>query len=88
MLKRRNTDNSIPEEPKAIKHQSYNQNQQQQDEYKVQEVDAELPEDTFEHSDIAGFDDTDYLNESETNNYSIDDGGFSGNPGEDVASGQ
>jgi len=87
VLKRRNTDNSIPEEPKAINHQNFNP-QQQQDEYKVQEVDAELPEDTFENSDITGFDDTDYLNESESisNNYSMDDGTFSGNPGDDVAS--
>merc|ERR1712126_267294 len=73
VLKRRNTENSIPEESKV------------KEEDKVQLVDADLPEDNFDQNDITTFEDTDYLHDPDGNNYSMDDGSFSGNPSDDVA---
>ena len=76
VLKRRNTENSLPEESKV------------KEEYKVQLVDADLPEDNFDQNDITTFDDTDYLHDPDGHNYSMDDGSFSGNPSDDVAAGK
>ena len=78
VLKRRNTENSLPEEREA--------KPAKKEEYKVQLVDADLPEDTFDQSDITGYDESDYLND-DGQNYSLDDGSFSGNQTDSVASG-
>ena len=77
VLKRRNTDaSSTGEEARA------------KDEYKVQLVDADLPDETFEQSELTPYDDSiqDYIQDADGNNYSLDDGSFSGSQ-PDTASG-
>ena len=59
------------------------------DEYKVQLVDADLPEDTYDHeqSELTGYDDSlqDYIHDADGGNYHLDDP--SGNQSDSVASG-
>jgi len=69
VLKRRNTDASSTGEESRAK-----------DEYKVQLVDADLPDETFEQSELTPYDDSiqDYIQDADGNNYSLEDGSFSG----------
>ena len=77
VLKRRNTDGSSTGEEARVK-----------DEYKVQLVDADLPDETFEQSELTPYDDSiqDYIQDADGNNYSLEDGSFSGSQ-PDTASG-
>ena len=77
VLKRRNTDASSTGEESRAK-----------DEYKVQLVDADLPDETFEQSELTPYDDSiqDYIQDADGNNYSLEDGSFSGSQ-PDTASG-
>jgi len=79
VLKRRNTDRSLsPVEDNKHK-KSVKKKEEGDEEYKVQLVDAELPEDNFDQSDIAPYDDTEYLrDDTEMSNYAHDDANFSG----------
>ena len=81
VLKRRNTDNSTGEREEAAP--------RVKDEYKVQLVDADLPEDTYDHeqSELTGYDDSlqDYIHDADGGNYHLDDP--SGNQSDSVASG-
>ena len=76
VLKRRNTDSSVGEESRV------------KEEYKVQLVDPDLPDETFEQSELTPYDDSiqDYIQDADGSNYSLEDGSFSGTQG-DTASG-
>jgi len=72
VLKRRNTDSSVGEESRV------------KEEYKVQLVDPDLPDETFEQSELTPYDDSiqDYIQDADGSNYSLEDGSFSGTQGD------